>query len=128
MFRVFFSNVLFWLFPTLFLPISFQLSSLSITRVAFSRFVARYIRCHISNFTFSLTVSLLPSSNFFTNSCRIFSNSVPLISLMSCTATVKFSIFFTSVSQLLLFQVSSFLFLVPKFPYRLSSFDIPYIM
>ena len=65
-------------FPTLFLPISFQLSFLSVTRIAFSQFVASYFnrviynRCHIPSFPLSSTVSLLPSSKLYTNSCRIF--------------------------------------------------------
>ena len=79
-FRFFFSNVLSSGFSTLCLPISFQLSSLSVSYHIFpirgqlfhSYFFFFFGRCHISNFPIFLTVSLLSFSNFFTDSYRIF--------------------------------------------------------
>ena len=56
-------------FPTLFLPIRFELASLSVTGFAFSQFVASditrisYTRWHIPSIPLSLTVSVLTFSN-----------------------------------------------------------------
>ena len=69
-----------WLFLRMFFSIIlFQLPHIdSVTLVAFSQFVVNYFthviytRCHIPSFPFFSTVSLLPFSNFFTNSSRIF--------------------------------------------------------
>ena len=100
-------------------PISLQLSSLSITHVAFSQFVASlctriiYTRWHIPSFLFFLTAPLLPFSNF-TDSCRIFptrchlfhschvhqlSNSANLF-LLVCFSTSRFPVFIVPVHGL----------------------------
>ena len=82
--------------------------------ITFSQFVASYFtriflaRCHIRSFPLFLIVSLH------------FPNSMPLISLMPCTLTVKFQIFPLFVfSLLLLFQFPLFISIVFEFLYCL---------
>ena len=76
---------------------------------------------------FSLLNCFSPSLfQFLYDLVSYFPNSVPLISLMSCTPTVKFLIFCLSISLLLLFQFSLFFSLICEFPYRLSSLAIPF--
>ena len=94
----FFSNLLSSGFPTLFLrSVSSCLPCPAV--ITFSRFVTSYFtrifcaRCHIASFPLFLTVSLLSFSNFFYEFVSYFPNSVPLISLMSCTPAVKLKIF-----------------------------------
>ena len=115
-------------------PISLQLSSLSITHVAFSQFVASlctriiYTRWHIPSFLFFLTAPLLPFSNF-TDSCRIFPTRCHLFHSCHVHQLSNSPIFsFLFVSLPLVFQFSSFLSMVSEFPYRLSSLGIPFKM
>ena len=120
-FRFFFSSVLSSGLPMLFLPMSFQLSSLPIGHQIFpirGQLLHSYFFswCHIPSFPLFLIVSLH------------FPNSVPLISLMSCTPTVIFQIFFFIFSLLLLFQFPLFLLIVHECPWRLSILGIPFEM
>ena len=109
---------------TLFLPISFVLSSLShsygIIPINSQLFHSYHLYPMLhSEFSYLLDSFPAPLFQFLDGSVSYFSNSAPLISLVSYIPTVKFLNFsFLSVSLLLPFQFSSFLSIVSEFPYR----------
>ena len=121
-FFLFFSNVLSSSFPLIFLPISFQLSSLSVGHHIFpipGQLFHSYFFCQMSHFQFSSLFDCFSAFfvQFLYGFVSYFLNSVPLISLMSCAPIVKFQIFCLFVfSFLLAFQFPFFYSIVSKFP------------
>ena len=129
----------------LFLPISFQLSSLSVGHHIFpirGQFFHWYFFCQMTHFEFFSLLDCFSAFlfQFFYGFVSYFPNSVPLISLMSCTPTVKFQMFPLFVfSLLLLFQFPFFFSIVsesrtvPQYPalpplIPNSSFHLAYLL
>ena len=141
-FRFFFFNVLSSGFPTLFLPINFQLSFLSGGHNIFpirgqlfhSSFFWQMSHSQFSSLLDCFSAFLLQFCYEF-ESC--FPNSAPLISLMSCTPTVKFQIFSLFVFSFFLLWSSIFVFLalsacrqfpvLPIYPHFSLHFVVPKI-
>ena len=134
--RFSFSNVLFWLalvhgltsVPWLFLPISFQLSCLSVTHVSFSQFGASYFtriiytNSHIPTFPLFFLFPIFSrcpvvfsqfGTTYFTRA--MYTNCQILNFLLVCFSASPFS-------------VLTFLFIVSEIPYQLSSLGIPFEM
>ena len=98
-------------FPVLFLPISLQVSSLSVIFPIRGQLFHSYNLYQISRSQFSSLLDCFSASlsQFLYELVPYFLNLVPLISLMSYTPTVKSPILSLFISLLLLFQFSSFL-------------------
>ena len=115
-------------FSLLFLLISFLLSSLTVTRVVLNPVMGQLLHLSITPTTtfpiFLLTISLLLLFQFLYGLVSYFPHSVLLISILARKPTMKFLFFFLPGTLNLLFQFSSYVFFIFKFPHRLLSLGI----